>query len=181
MLETLITSRTRIKLMTKFFLNPRTKAYLRELERSFDESCNAVRLELNRFEESGLLRSSLEGNRKIFMANTNHPLFQNIHSMLLINYGIDRILDEITVMQGDTQQVWLGGELARGNESEFIDLLLVGTTIDQEYSEQLTLKTESLTNRKIRITIFSPGEFAAMQNKINSTDIFLMQDSQSLV
>ena len=75
MLETLITSRTRIKLMTKFFLNPRTKAYLRELERSFDESCNAVRLELNRFEESGLLSSSLVGNRKIFMANTNHPLF----------------------------------------------------------------------------------------------------------
>ena len=100
--------------------------------------------------------------------------------MLLINLGIDRILDEISVTHGDTQQVWLGGEFARGNESEFIDLLLVGTTIDQEYSEQLTLKTESLTVRKIRITIFSPGEFAAMQNKINSTDIFLLQDSQSL-
>ena len=57
MLESLITSKTRIKLLLKFFINPSTKAYLRELVKEFDASTNSIRLELNRLEESDLLIS----------------------------------------------------------------------------------------------------------------------------
>ena len=53
MLESLITSKTRIKLLLKFFLNSSTKAYLRGLEAEFGESTKAIRLELNRFEQIG--------------------------------------------------------------------------------------------------------------------------------
>lgn len=70
MLETLITSKTRIKLLTKFFLNPQARAYLRGLKETFGESGKAVRLELNRFEHAGLLCSEMEGNRKVYTANT---------------------------------------------------------------------------------------------------------------
>ena len=48
MLDTLITSKTRIKLLMKFFMNPRTRAYLRELASEFGESTNSIRVELNR-------------------------------------------------------------------------------------------------------------------------------------
>ena len=44
MLETLITSKTRVKLLMKFFLNPGTRAYLRGLATEFDESTNSVRV-----------------------------------------------------------------------------------------------------------------------------------------
>ncbi len=50
MLGTLITSKTRVKLLLKFFLNSNAKAHLRGLETEFGESSNAIRLELNRFE-----------------------------------------------------------------------------------------------------------------------------------
>ena len=50
MLETLISSKTRIKLLLKFFLNSKTKSYLRNLESEFGESTNAIRVELNRLE-----------------------------------------------------------------------------------------------------------------------------------
>ena len=174
MLETLITSKTRLKLLTKFFLNPQAKAYLRELERSFGESSNAVRLELNRFEDAGLLNSSLEGNRKVFIANTKHPLFPNIHNILRTNLGNDRIVEEITGNLGNIMEVWLSGEFAKGNDSEFIELLLVGTTIDQEYLERLRVKAASLISRTIRITLFTPETFAGMKSLIDSTDIFLL-------
>ena len=42
MLESLITSKTRVKLLLKFFLNPGTKAYLREIAAEFGESSNAT-------------------------------------------------------------------------------------------------------------------------------------------
>ena len=57
MLDTLVTSKTRIKLLMKFFLNPGTRAYLRSLADEFGESTNSVRVELNRLSEAGLLGS----------------------------------------------------------------------------------------------------------------------------
>ncbi|MFM7301395.1 MAG: ArsR family transcriptional regulator, partial [Crocinitomicaceae bacterium] len=62
MLDALITSKTRIRLLVKFFLNPTMKAYLRQLADEFGESTNAVRVELNRLTEAGILESEAIGN-----------------------------------------------------------------------------------------------------------------------
>ena len=97
MLDALITSKTRIKLILKFFLNPRSTAYLRGLADEFGESSNAIRLELNRFEEAGLLESEARGNKKVFKANTGHPLYKDIHSIVRKTIGIDRIVDDVVV------------------------------------------------------------------------------------
>lgn len=181
MLETLVTSKTRIKLLTKFFLNPQAKAYLRGLEETFGESSNAVRLELNRFEHAGLLSSAMEGNRKVYTANTKHPLYPDIHNILRKHLGIDQIIDEVTRKLGHVEQVWLSGEFAKGNDSSTIDLFLVGTAIDQDYLEQLRDKAASLISRTIRLTLFTPHTFAEMKSKIISTDIFLLWESKTTI
>lgn len=178
MLETLITSKTRIKLLTKFFLNPHARAYLRGLEETFGESSNSVRLELNRFEHAGLLSSAMEGNRKVYTANTKHPLYPDIHNILRKHLGIDHIIEEVTKKLGNIDQVWLSGEFAKGNDSSSIDLILVGTAIDKEYLEQLRNKAASLISRMIRLTLFTPATFAEMKSKIKSTDIFLLWESK---
>lgn len=82
MLETLISSKTRLKLILKFFLNNSTTAYLRGLEEEFGESSNAIRVELNKFEEAGLLNSEAEGNKKLYKANTKHPFYKDLHNIL---------------------------------------------------------------------------------------------------
>ena len=60
MLEALITSKTRIKLLLKFFLNSGNSAYLRGLEPEFGGSTNAIRQELNRLENANLLVAKVE-------------------------------------------------------------------------------------------------------------------------
>ena len=60
MLDALITSKTRVRLLVKFFLNPTMKSYLRELASEFEESTNSVRLELNRLKRSGTPRKRSE-------------------------------------------------------------------------------------------------------------------------
>ncbi|MBT6836211.1 MAG: ArsR family transcriptional regulator, partial [Bacteroidetes bacterium] len=112
MLDTLITSKTRIKLMLKFFLNSSSSSYLRGLESEFGESSNAIRLELNRFEQAGLLASFLKSNRKYFKANTKHPLFRDIHSLLRKYVGIDEIIDSVIEKMGDVKEVYLTGDFA---------------------------------------------------------------------
>ena len=61
MLEALITSKTRVRLLVRFFLNPTMKAYLRQLADEFGESTNSVRVELNRLTEAGILESEAVG------------------------------------------------------------------------------------------------------------------------
>lgn len=179
MLETLITSKTRIKLLTKFFLNPQAKAYLRGLEEIFGESSNAVRIELNRFEQAGLLSSVMDGKRKVYSANTKHPLFPDIHNLLRKHLGIDHIIVDVTKKLGQLDQVWLSGEFAKGNDSNTIDLLIIGMTLDQDYLEQLRIKASNIISRNVRLTLFTSAAFIEMKNKIKLTDIFLLWESNS--
>ena len=101
MIEALISSKTRIKLLLKFFLNSNNKSYLRSLESEFGESSNAIRVELNRFEEAGMLSSFTSGNRKYFQANTQHPLYNEVHNILRKQLGIDQIIENIIERLGN--------------------------------------------------------------------------------
>lgn len=158
MLSTLVTSKTRIKLLVKFFLNATTQSWLRDLEAEFGESTNGIRMELNRFEDAGMLVSRTEGNKKVFRANTNHPLFNDIHNILLKYTGIDQVIENILQRLGGLQQAWLIGDFARGRDSKIIDLLLIGENINVENLVGYIAKVEELINRKIRYLILKEEE-----------------------
>ena len=95
MIDSLITNKTRIKLLLRFFLNSGARCYLRGLETEFGESTNSIRLELNRFEEAGLLVSSMDKNKKVFRANQQHPLFDDIQSIVKKSIGLDQLVDKV--------------------------------------------------------------------------------------
>ncbi len=143
----------------KFFLNSSSASYLRGLEAEFGESTNAIRLELNRFEKAGLLSTTTKGNKKIFRANTSHPLFSDIHNLLLKNIGFDQIIDKVVNKLGDVNMVFITGDFARGLDSNIIDLLFVGDGIDKEYLLRLIEKSESLIKKRIRYLVYSCEEF----------------------
>ncbi|MCB9267478.1 MAG: ArsR family transcriptional regulator [Lewinellaceae bacterium] len=161
MIETLISSKTRIKLLMKFFINSHTTAYLRGLESEFGESSNAIRVELNRLEQAGMLVSQMNGNKKIFRANTEHPLFGEIHNILLKQIGLDRIIENVIERLGEVERVFLIGEFSRGIDSQIVDLILVGD-IDRKYLTQLIEKAEKLVRRKIRYLLYNREEFEKM-------------------
>lgn len=160
MIEALITSKTRIKLIHKFFLNPETSAYLRGLESEFGDSTNAIRLELNRFEQAGLLKSFSDGNKKVFHANKEYPLFDEINSMVRKTLGIDVLVDKVLHKLGDLEAAYLTGNLATGMDDHVMDLLFVGH-IDKDYLHGLVKKCEELIKRKIKYLVYTRQEFDA--------------------
>jgi hypothetical protein len=173
MLEALISSKTRVKLLLKFFLNSNTTAYLRSLESEFGESTNAIRLELNSLEKAGMLVSNLDGNKKLFRANTKHPLFGEIHSILMKQIGLDRIVEEVVQRLGDVSKVFLVGDFSRGLDSHIIDLVFVGN-IDQNYLINLIEKAENIVKRKIRYLIYTAEEFQQMEPQQLDTEPLLL-------
>jgi len=133
LLEMLITSRTRIKLLLKFFLNENNSSYLRGLEQEFGEGSNAIRLELNKFEKAGLLNSFGRGNRRYFKANTAHPLYNSIHMLVRQHIGIDSIIEHVAANIGSLDEVWVVGKIANGLQSTVIELALVGRIIPLKF------------------------------------------------
>jgi DNA-binding transcriptional ArsR family regulator len=177
MLSSLITSQTRIKLLKKFFLNSSTRAHLRGLESEFGESSNAIRIELNRFEEAGLLHSLRDGNKKLYQANCNHPLFNDIHNIIMKETGIDRVVEKVIHRIGNLIIVYLTGDFACGKDSPVIELILVGADIDREYLARKIMQAEELVGRKVSYVVLDPEEAIAHLLNIKPTNLFPLWNS----
>ena len=120
--------------MLKFFLNTSTHAYLRGLADEFGESTNALRLELNHLENAGLLKAENKGNRKVYHANSAHPLFNDIHRLVLKHSRITQVIEEVVER--------------------------AGKNIDVDYFENLVQKAGKIVKRQICYTIILPKQEA---------------------
>lgn len=158
MLDALISSQLRVKLLMKFFINPELRSYLRGLSGEFEVSSNAVRQELNRLEEAGIIEAEAEGNKKLYSVNKTYPLFNEVRTLLMKTVGVEEILHKVISRLGNPQKVYLTGTLARGLEGPTIDLYVIGD-INRDYLNELTQKAEKLTGKKIRMAIFTPDEW----------------------
>lgn len=179
MIGSLITSQTRIKLLRKFFLNSSTKAHLRGLESEFRESTNAIRVELKRLEGAGLLKSSFNGNKKLYQANSSHPLFSDIHSIILKETGIDLVIENVLRRLGNIISIYLTGDLAKGKEDTKIELILVGDKIDQNYLSRKIMQAEELVGRTIKCRVISSSEIEKQLSLLNTCDFLLLWSTES--
>jgi len=161
----LIASKTRIKLLTRFFFNPLTKSYLRELAKEFSLSTNSVREELNQLTKTQLLVSERKGRQVLYGANTEHPLFPELKSMVAKVMGVDQVIDSIVTRLSDLEEAYLIDDYAEGKDSGIIDLLLVGN-IDEYHLNDLSRKTERYIKRKIRSLVMSRKEYRELESRI---------------
>ena len=163
----LITSKTRIKLLIRFFFNPETKSYLRELSKEFNVSTNSVREELNQLTKTELLKSAKQGRQVVYSANADHPLFPELKSMVSKVIGIDRVIDGIIDRLGQLERAFIIDDYAEGKDTGIIDLLLVGN-IDNYHLNDLSKKTERYIKRKIRSLVLSTSEYPDFQEMLES-------------
>ncbi len=149
MINTLITSKTRVKLLLKLFLNTKSTGHLRGMAEELGESSNSIRVELNRFTEAGLLISEYVKNKKIYRANTEHPMYNEINGILRKATGIDGLVKEIISRIDSLDAAYLTGDIAEGINSAFIDLVLVGENLDKESISRLIAGAAKQMNREI--------------------------------
>jgi len=161
----LIASKTRIKLLIRFFFNPETRSYLRELAKEFNCSTNSVREELNQLTSTKLLKSEKSGRQVIYKANQEHPLFPELKSMVSKVMGLDQVIDSIVTRLGELESAYLIDDYAEGKDTGIIDLLLVGN-IDRYHLNDLSRKTERYIKRKIRSLVFTREEYRDLESKL---------------
>ena len=153
MLDSLITSKTRLRMLIKFFINTTNKGYLNGLATEFNESTNSIRKELNNLSSAGYLLKSKSNNRVIYNANKKHPLFKVLQKVIKQHLGIDEIVTTILEKLGDVKSVAIVGDYAKGIDSGTIHVILLGDRIDVGYLKDLIEKIEKKITRKVSFEI----------------------------
>jgi predicted transcriptional regulator len=152
-LNKLITSKTRLRLLIKFFINQANSGYLNGLATEFNESTNSIRKELNHLSEAGYLEKYKDNNKVGYKANVSHPLFDMLQKVVHKHLGLEEIVERVLERMGEVQQILLVGDYAQGLDSGVIDVVLIGNQLNTEYIEGLETKVESLIDRKVNFSL----------------------------
>ena len=159
MLEALITSKTRVKLLTLFLLNPESEFYVREMVRTTDENMNSVRRELANLESFGLITGQKKGVQQYYTVNRDFFLYDELQKIVLKTEGVARHLGENLSAPGEIQCMFIYGSFASGTAGakSDIDLFIIGD-VDENTVIPLVHESERALNREINYTLMRRDE-----------------------
>ena len=149
MLGELITSKTRLRLMIKFFISQANRGYLNGLANEMGESTNSIRKELNHLFKAGYLEKIKTDNKVEYKANVRHPLFSVLRKVVLKHLGLEDMVETVLSRMGSVSEIVLVGDYAKGIDSGKIEVFLIGDNLDMEYISQLEQKIEKLIGRNV--------------------------------
>ena len=165
MLNSLITSKTRLRVLVKFFIRAANKGHLNALASEFGESTNGVRKELNKLKDAGYLISNKEQNKVIYRANTEHPLYSVLQQLVKKHLRLDEMVEAIVKRIGDVQKIILIGDYAKGIDSGLIEVLLIAKNINENYIIELEKKLKNKIGRKVVFFIDSEDDGIVLYDK----------------
>ena len=190
-LKDLFISKVRVKLIQVFLKEPQEIFYVRQLVRATSEEINAVRRELARMEERGLVKKEPRGNRLYYTFNKKYAYYQDLISLTAKTVGLGGDIIKNKNKLGNLKFVMLAGRFARQMariNDEDIDLLLVGA-INLPALNQLVRKAESQREKEINYAPMTVEEFEFRKSRrdpfvqkiLMSGRIMLIGDEEEMV
>ena len=170
MLNELITSKTRLRLLIKFFISQANSGYLNGLANEMGESTNSIRKELNHLYGAGYLNKLKQDNKVEYKVNVNHPLYETLRKVVLKHLGLEDLVEAVLERMGNLQYIALVGDYAKGIDSGNIEVFLVGKDLNFNYISQLEDKIENLIGRKVNFYLSSNLPSNQLHIKLYSKD-----------
>lgn len=183
-MENLYISKSKIRrdLLALFFTNTSQKYYLRELERLLGYSAGNIRRELLKYQSDGLFLTSRTGNLLFYYLNTNHPLYEELKSIVSKTVGVEDQLKKLVSSAEGVRISFVYGSFASNSEkaSSDIDVMIIGEP-DLSFLNEKIANLEKKLRREINLTIYSWEEFiekkkvgrAFIQDLLNRPKIML--------
>src|SRR3972149_3960894 len=174
MLETLLGSRLRAKVLGWLFSHPDERYFVRQLTALVKEDSTNVSRELARLEKTGILVTTTEGKQKYYQANRQSPIFNELHGLILKTVGVaDIIKKALEPRMADIKLAFIFGSVAKRAENRFsdIDLLVVGDITFGEVVDLIST-AEGALNRELNPVVYKLAEF----NKRVSENHYFIRD-----
>lgn len=160
-LADIITSKVRIKLVKLFFSDINEMYHVRGAVRAVDEEINAVRRELERLEEAGILKKEKRGNRLYYWVRDDYPFYGDLLSIVAKDTGLGEEMIKNKRKIGKLSFVMFSGKFVRRKQrkrDDDVDILVVGDVVLPELAA-LIRKEETDRGKEVNYTVMSREEF----------------------
>ena len=168
-------SRVQMRLLGIFFGHPDRDFQGAELIRMAASGVGAVYRELGRLVSSGLVKVTPVGRQKLYRANRESPVFDELHGLVKKTVGLMIPISEVlSDFADEIRAAFVYGSMADGTDTadSDVDLLIVGGKLT--YPEILTSlqPLEEKLQRSISLNLFSPAEW---KRKLDEENAFVLR------
>ncbi len=170
-IEQLITSHARVRVLGQLLLHPDEEYYGAQLERLLGLQPRSVHRELKLLAEAGIITSRQVGRTIVYRANRKCPIFPELHGMLLKTIGLGQSLARHLAEAEGIKWAFIYGSAARAEESASsdIDIMIIGSPDTDELEEALG-QAERQIGRPINHSVFSEDE---IRERLAADDTFV--------
>lgn len=156
-------------LQVLFGLNP-VRFYRAEIIKRTDFAPASVEEELEKLVRLELLTTTRDGNRRYYAANRAHPLYPELHAIVLKTSGLRDVLAEVLPEKKIVVAFVFGSVAAQSERAESdLDLMIVGEATHRSLASGLRSAGERL-GREINPHFFPVEEF---RRRVAAGDHFL--------
>jgi hypothetical protein len=191
MLEDIIISRVRVKILQLFFLHPKTIFHVRDIVRRVDEEINAVRRELAHMEKAGMVSKEQRANRLFYLFRKDYLLYDDLLRLVAKTAGLGGDIIKSKPRLGKVKFAMLSGRYARGiakKSATDVDLLLVGTIVLPELAA-IVKGEEARRETELNYTVMTEEEFMFRKSRrdpfvlsvLYGTRVMLIGDEEELI
>ena len=190
MFSDLITSKSRVKLLSVFLANPSEMYHVRELVRRTSDEINAVRRELAFLEKKGILSREPRANRVYYSLSKNYPFYYDLLRLGSKNVGLGADILKNRVKLGKIKFAMFSGRFLRKmkDEPDEVDMLIVGNVVLPELA-LLVREEEKRQNAEINYTVMSDEEFDYRKKKrdpfimtiLSGSRVMLLGDEEAML
>lgn len=158
-------SKTTIKILNYFFLNPKAKNYINELAKILDLDPKNLYRKLRELEKEGILESEFLGKQRYFYLSKS-PIVEAYRQIILKTVGFESLLKKVLNKIKGIKEAYLFGSYARDkmDTSSDIDLLVIGNHSPLILQKEI-IKLQREIDREINIINMSEKEFKEKKNK----------------
>ena len=171
MLSTLITSKSRIEILTWFVSHPGKRFHYLQLDKLLKTSRASLQKELKRLEAGGFLCSTKEANIRFYWINQEHPLYPELKSIVFKTVGLAEYLQEALGEIGDIWAAFIYGSVAKNLEEmrSDIDLMVIGD-VDTDKLHRVVANAENALGREVNLSVF---DFEDWKKQLSSGKAFV--------
>jgi hypothetical protein len=190
MLDDLITSKSRVKLLTLFLTNPEEMHHVRDSVRKTGDEINAVRRELMLLEKKGILQKEQRANRLYYSLNRDYPFYYDLLALGAKTIGLGAAFLENRAKLGKIKYAMFSGAFARRikHHPDDVDFIVVGTVVLPELAILIRAE-EGRLGTEINYTAMSEEEFVFRKKRndpfimgiLSGTRIMLLGDEEAML
>jgi predicted nucleotidyltransferase len=154
-----------------FFKDPEKEYYFREIAKNLNKEPSHYQKYLDNLVEDRILLDERRGNMRFFRLNKEHPLYEEIKSIISKTIGLENELKGLVDKLDNVEYAFIFGSTAKGteNSNSDVDLMLIGN-INQDALTAAVSSIEGKIAREINYHIYSRQE---IMKKIEERDGFI--------